>query len=244
MDQNQTQNHFQLITFDLDDTLWDVTPVITRAEEAMMAWLEANHPELCQVYDASQLRAIKDKILLMQPELQYQISLLRVLSLSSAFQGLGYDAHAANSSAQAAFEVFIKVRNNIDFFDATVETLKQLKSSYRIGALTNGNASTDKVGLGEYFEFCINGEAINSNKPAPLHFEQAKTVTGIDYQQMVHIGDHPEHDILGAQKLGVKTIWANLKNQKWQARWQADEQITHLNQLPAAIERLERLCTN
>lgn len=234
------QHYFQLLTFDLDDTLWDVVPVIVEAEKAMMEWLDSNHPDMSQAYNASQLRAIKDKILIMQPELQYQISLLRVLSLSSAFQGIGYETQDANNAAQQAFEVFLKARNDITFFDSAVETLEKLKPFYRIGALTNGNASTDKVGLGNYFEFCVNGEAINSNKPAPLHFEQAKALTNIDYQHMIHIGDHPEHDILGAKKLGLKTIWVNIKNQKWQARWQPDEQITHLNELPAAIERLER----
>lgn len=231
--------HYKLVTFDLDDTLWDVVPVIIQAESAMMKWLEIHHPKLVDQYDAKQLRLVKERILLMQPELQHQISLIRVLSLSSALQGVGYEMHEANNAAQHAFEVFIEARNNITFFDGAIECLQKIKSKYQLGALTNGNASTSKVGLEPYFEFCVNAEAINSSKPSPLHFEQAKQLTGIDYDQMIHIGDHPEHDILGAQKLGVKTIWVNIKQDDWQFRWQPDEQVTHLSQIPEAIERIE-----
>lgn len=235
-----SQQHFQLITFDLDDTLWDVVPVIMQAEAAMMDWLQTHHPELTKHYDAKQLRAVKEQIVMMQPELKHQISLVRVLSLSSAFQGIGYELESANTAAQNAFEVFMAARNQVHLFDGALNSLNKLKKQYRLGALTNGNASTDRIGLGDYFEFCINGESIDSSKPAPLHFEQAKTHTGISYEQTIHIGDHPEHDILGAQKLGIKTIWVNLKGENWQWRWQPDEQVTHLNQLASAIERLER----
>lgn len=34
----------KLITFDLDDTLWDTAPVIASAEVVLRDWLEANAP--------------------------------------------------------------------------------------------------------------------------------------------------------------------------------------------------------
>ena len=36
----------QLITFDLDDTLWDVTPVMQDAEAALRNWLTLHAPRL------------------------------------------------------------------------------------------------------------------------------------------------------------------------------------------------------
>ena len=36
----------KLITFDLDDTLWDTAPVIASAEVVLRDWLEANAPLL------------------------------------------------------------------------------------------------------------------------------------------------------------------------------------------------------
>ena len=36
----------KLITFDLDDTLWDTAPVIASAEVVLRDWLEANAPIL------------------------------------------------------------------------------------------------------------------------------------------------------------------------------------------------------
>ena len=35
-----------VLSFDLDDTLWAVEPVMQAAEAAMLAWLEEHHPLL------------------------------------------------------------------------------------------------------------------------------------------------------------------------------------------------------
>ena len=40
----------QLITFDLDDTLWDTAPVILSAETVLRDWLEANAPRYAKFY--------------------------------------------------------------------------------------------------------------------------------------------------------------------------------------------------
>ncbi|MDA0630486.1 MAG: HAD family hydrolase, partial [Proteobacteria bacterium] len=34
----------QCITFDLDDTLWDVRPALQKAEQAQNAWLDEHYP--------------------------------------------------------------------------------------------------------------------------------------------------------------------------------------------------------
>ena len=38
----------ECITFDLDDTLWDVEPVILRAEELFYQWLSQHCPRITQ----------------------------------------------------------------------------------------------------------------------------------------------------------------------------------------------------
>ena len=35
----------RLITFDLDNTLWDIEPIVARAEKSMRDWIRQQHPD-------------------------------------------------------------------------------------------------------------------------------------------------------------------------------------------------------
>ena len=61
----------QLITFDLDDTLWDNGPVIRKAVTECYSWLLNKCPELEGVYDATALNKLKDEIKNSVPELAH-----------------------------------------------------------------------------------------------------------------------------------------------------------------------------
>jgi FMN phosphatase YigB (HAD superfamily) len=51
----------KLLTFDLDNTLWSVDPIIARAENAMMEWIYKNQPELRFKVTLYNLNNIKKK---------------------------------------------------------------------------------------------------------------------------------------------------------------------------------------
>ena len=46
------------ITFDLDDTLWKIEPVITKAEIFFQKWLDANYPEVSEKFNIESLRKL------------------------------------------------------------------------------------------------------------------------------------------------------------------------------------------
>jgi hypothetical protein len=48
-----------VLSFDLDDTLWAVEPVIMAAEAAMLSWLTENHPQIMRGHDRESLRAMR-----------------------------------------------------------------------------------------------------------------------------------------------------------------------------------------
>ena len=45
------------IIFDLDNTLWDVHPVIHRAEHALLAFLTVHYPRIVERHDIESMRA-------------------------------------------------------------------------------------------------------------------------------------------------------------------------------------------
>ena len=48
-----------VLSFDLDDTLWAVQPVMLAAEAAMLAWLREHHPQVMHGQDRESLRAMR-----------------------------------------------------------------------------------------------------------------------------------------------------------------------------------------
>jgi putative hydrolase of the HAD superfamily len=68
-------------------------------------------------------------------------------------------------------------------------------------------------------------------------------LAALDYAQcpafeVVHIGDHPIDDILGAHNIGMKTIWVNLNQSHWKTDKKPTATITHLDQLAAAVKSI------
>jgi putative hydrolase of the HAD superfamily len=236
--------HFKLLTFDLDDTLWHIAPVIERANLKTFQWLEKHCPELTARYTMHEIAAFREEIVRTRPELQHQISQQRIEAIAAALQRVGYSDTQALEHSLAAFDVFIKARNEVEFFEFALESLALLKYKYTLGVLTNGNACIKRLDLQDYFSFSISAEQINASKPAADHFHAAIAKSHIPPTQIIHIGDHQEHDIHAAQQLGITTIWVNHQGVDWQEGRRADAEISSLRELVAAIEYLEACCAS
>ena len=53
-------------------------------------------------------------------------------------------------------------------------------------------------------------------KPNRSQFDEAsKKLGGIKFDEMLHIGDHQINDIIGANNLGINTLWFNNNNNEW-----------------------------
>jgi len=91
----------RLITFDLDDTLWPVAPVIIRAEHRMRDFLDTHAPEVNRRFDREALTELRERLLQTQPELLHDISGLRHRMVESTLVACGYVD--APSLAEGAF---------------------------------------------------------------------------------------------------------------------------------------------
>ena len=145
----------KVLSFDLDDTLWHVDSVLHGAEKDVSNWLEQHCPAVLEKYDAIALRHLRMEVYQQQPELQHQISQLRIEAMRQAMVNSGINSTEAASLAEQAFEVFIEARHQVNYFDEVENTLAELKQAYTLGVLTNGNANVYRLGLGQYFEFAF-----------------------------------------------------------------------------------------
>jgi len=110
---------------------------------------------------------------------------------------------------------------------------------YSLGVLTNGNADIYRFEIGKYFDFAISSLEAKDSKPNRSHFDKAlQKIDGINFAEMLHIGDHQINDIFAADRLGIKTLWFNNKNTKWVQAFEKPKDFSNWNKLPEIIEEL------
>ena len=230
----------KVITFDLDNTLWDVDPALIRAEEAQRQWLLAQRPGTIENYGHEELWDFKKSVWKRHPELVHNVSAMRKQMLLELQLAAGYSADEATSGAEQAFAVFLNERHQVELYEKALEVLEQLAQDFSIGALTNGNADIYKTDAGEYFDFAFLAEDFAASKPAADMFHAAMETSGATAAEIIHVGDNPEHDVQGALDVGMFAIWINLQQESWPGGAPAHREVTCLSQLPAAIDSIAR----
>jgi len=228
----------RVVTFDLDDTLWAVGPVIAAAEEALWTWLATHCPRLTERFDRDGLQSVRAAVLAAHPGLEHDISALRIRILRRALEQSGYSRRAAEQRAAAAFDVFMRARHAVAYFDHVETVLESLQDEFRLGVISNGNADVLRLAIGKYFAFAISAAGVGASKPARKMFEAALAAGACAPHEMVHVGDHHEHDIAGAQRLGIHTVWFNRVGRPYPGESPASAEITRLSELPGALARI------
>jgi len=215
------------LTLDLDDTLWPITPVIERAELAMHDWLAANCPEVVQAMDVSALQEQRQRVYALHPHLLHDYTTLRMLSLREVLFPFGY----GEREVEHAFEAFYAARNQVELYPEAGVALERLAAKLPLVALSNGNACLDRVGLRGMFRAQITARDFGKAKPDPAIFLAACVAAGSEAHATLHVGDHPEQDVLGALGAGLQAAWLDREQLGW----------THSDSPPLTFSCLARL---
>ncbi len=201
---------FRGLTLDLDDTLWPVQVTIARAESVLQDWLEQHAPRCAQRYDVAALRALRSQLLLLHPEWRHDLSRLRLESLREVLSQVG----ESPGLAEAAFEVFLTARQNVELFADVRPALARLSARYPIWALTNGNADIGRIGLSDYFTGSVSARDAGVMKPEPRIFHAACDAMGLAPAEVLHIGDDWTMDVEGARGAGLHAAWVDRQGQE------------------------------
>ena len=224
------------ITFDLDDTLWDVWPVVERAEELLHNWLTAHYPRIPERFTPLELRELSQEVVAACPEIAYDRTRLRKEALWLAARRADY----VEFDVESAFAVFFVARNAVEPFADVRPTLERLGRRYTLASLSNGNADLRLIGLHDLFAFSLNAIDVGAAKPESLMFNQARHRLAARPEQIVHVGDDPEHDVFGAARAGFRTVWVNRTGRDWPGGSRADAEIPGLIELEQVLADWER----
>lgn len=220
------------VAFDLDNTLWQVEPVIARAEQRWFDWLREHCPRIAQRRSLEELRTARLELAAREPHRAHDFTYLRIASLAVHARECGYDT----SIAERAFEVFFAARNELDTFQDVRPGLARLRGRFALASLSNGNADLGLIGLADLFAVSLNARGIGAAKPQRKCFDALVAALNLNAEQVLYVGDDPLLDVEAARSSGLPTAWMNRTGLAWPAEIaRADIDVTD------CIELAERL---
>ena len=230
----------RVITFDLDNTLWDVSPALLRAEETQRAWMLEHRPGTLEDIDHETLLGVRQTVARENPQLLHHVSDMRRRVLYELQRHAGYCHADATAGAEAAFALFLQERHAVELYAEALDVIQSLHATYRLGALTNGNADIYKTDAGDYFDFAFLAEDIGASKPAPDMFHAAIERAGVRPREIAHVGDSLDHDVKGAKEVGLRAVWFNPGGEIAAGDVRPDAEIRCLTELPKALAGLSK----
>ena len=198
------------IFFDLDHTLWDFE---TNSANTFKFIFKENNIDVALDDFLHHYVPINHQYWKLYREEKVTKSVLRYQRLKDSFNGLNH--HVSDKMIDHLAKVYIdNLPNYNTLFDGATDLLNYLKVNYQLHIITNGfeEVQTKKMnssGILHYFDKIITSESVGFKKPNPKIFNHALNLADANVSQSIMIGDNFEADILGAQQVGMQTIFFN-----------------------------------
>jgi 2-haloalkanoic acid dehalogenase type II len=199
------------ICFDLDNTLWEVEPVLERAEQILADWLRARYPLVLEKFPPEEMRRLRAALEVERPDQLHDFSFLRRETLSRLAERAGY----GRATGAEAFEVWHAARNELEPYAEVTAALTRLRARFRLATLTNGNADLARIGLSHHFEVSLRAGALGFAKPDPRAYKQLSEALTLEPAEILFVGDEPHADVLGPAAAGMQTVWVNRGGLAW-----------------------------
>jgi putative hydrolase of the HAD superfamily len=222
-----------VLAFDLDDTLWPCMPTIHRAEETLYLWLQRHFPRITDAHRADELVRLRREFSAREPRYAVDMTAMRREFLHHLGDRHDYDGELVS---RRGFEIFFHARQQVEFYRDVLPCLRRFKRHYRLGAISNGNASVDHVGLGHLIEHSVSAADAQVAKPDPQIFEHLAQRFETAPDEILYVGDHPEYDVVGATRAGYRAVWINREGIDWPPELPAPgHEIVDLHELEALL---------
>ena len=144
----------KMITFDLDDTLWDNRPTIIKAEIDTRKWIEEKVGEI-EWGTLESFLELRNQLAKNDESLNWDLGKLRREIFRVKLSPIISNSKELENLVNQAFDFFLNKRHEVVFYDGVIDALEALSKDYELGVLTNGNADIKRLGIDKYFNFSI-----------------------------------------------------------------------------------------
>ncbi len=205
---------YKHLFFDLDHTLWDFDANALESLEELFEQFELDKkgiPDFKTFYTAyfKHNEILWDRLrkgYISRKDLRWKRMWHTLLDFKIT------DTELSNAMGDRYLEI-LPLKNRL--LPGAVETLEYLKNKgYPLHMITNGFETTqyqkmDSSGIRNYFKHVVTSEIAGKPKPYPEIFNYALHRTHCNPDEGLMIGDALEIDILGAQEVGMDSVYYN-----------------------------------
>lgn len=209
------KKQIKVISFDLDNTIWDNQPVIIKALQAERKILEENFPKASSHLQENPklIQKLRKRVLEEHPDRNHDFNFIRKTSLKYLGERLAYSEAKIEELVHSCFSAFDSTRHEVEdhIYPGTLKVLKYLKSKgFVLLALTNGTADTDRIeNLKELFHHHISAFKAGALKPHHAPFQKLLEVTNASREEILHVGDNIIDDVTGSALYGIRVVWVS-----------------------------------
>ncbi|MGC4895002.1 HAD family hydrolase [Micromonospora sp. DT31] len=222
------------VVFDADETLVDLRPAVTGALVAVLEEMRRRTPTAAGVSLADlegDWRAVFGALSAAPVQEIRRAALTRSL------------ARAGLESDLDEFAVLFFARRYALSrpFPDVLPALAALRPHHLLGFATNGNSRAERCGLAGQFAFELYAhEGGLPKKPSPEFFAAVVAATGLPAARIVYVGDSPEHDVVAAQRAGLRAVWLNRNGLSRPQGLEPDVEVSTLAEVPAVLLALTK----
>jgi putative hydrolase of the HAD superfamily len=169
-----------------------------------------------------------------------------VFRLAETLKRLGYTVVESDKRLREAADVFMYALVDSLYMQPFVpRVLEELRGRYRLGVVSNLGIpevvpiTLERFGIKQYFDVIVASGSVGFRKPSPVIFNEALKALGTLPEETVFVGDSLYHDVQGAKKVGMKTVWLKRGDyHEGNVNVTPDKTINTLEQLPKALESM------
>jgi len=175
--------------------------------------------------------ALRTEVLAAMSEGAHDVTRIRRATVAAALAQSGEDA----SLADEAMRVFLAERNAVELFPDALPALERIARRYPVAAVSNGNADLERIGIAHLFRFSHSAADAGVGKPDAAIFLSAVSRLGARPAEVLHVGDDPDLDVLGARRAGLGAAWINRRAAVWDRDEIPDHAFADLEALARAL---------
>ncbi|TQV88525.1 HAD family hydrolase [Aliikangiella coralliicola] len=194
------EKRFKVLSFDLDDALYDNQPVIQRAEQISSDYLAEQFEKQNQPFNLSDFFQIRKNLFAANNPKYENVSLVRQIALAEFCKKLENSAQIA----ERAFSLFFDARSEVVVSDEIQQMIENLSQHFTLVSVTNGNCDVRKLSIGSFFNRNYSVDKGFRAKPHPHMLQQVLADYGVGPSQLLHIGDSLKYDCLAAKAANVE----------------------------------------
>ena len=196
------------ISFDVDGTLWDFELFTRRALQEVLSELAHIDPDAAQNLNVDRMVTIRDRV---HEQLWGNDTDLDTIREKSMQQALREAGRPNDSLGSYLTKVYFQRRDEArTLFPDARPALELLARHFKLGLLSNGNSRAKVLGIEDLVSFEVFSQDHDAiDKPDPRIFEIAMHEARCQPNELLHVGDSWENDVLGALNAGATPVFFN-----------------------------------